>query len=166
MEGAILEPLSIRREPEAFDRAVNCCPRSPDSIAAFPSALQLALAHSEPARSRNWLLNRNPNVDSFSRSTATRVSQWFPFRAAASLGSNDTPGYWPKLRTWGTGLPNYQAGWFLLQNGEKALLFVTDWSRTVAVSTNSLRRTMYRFCMGTSLFPSAWSVLQNSPTQN
>jgi hypothetical protein len=55
---------------------------------------------------------------------------------ARRLTANDTPGYWPKLRTWGTGLPNYQAGWFQLQNGEKALLFVTDWSRTVVVPTS------------------------------
>ncbi len=31
-----------------------------------------------------------------------------------------------RTRTNGTGLPGYQAGWFKLQNGEKALVFVTD----------------------------------------
>jgi PH (Pleckstrin Homology) domain-containing protein len=34
--------------------------------------------------------------------------------------------YKPKWRTNGTGLPNYKAGWFRLQNGQKALLFVGD----------------------------------------
>jgi hypothetical protein len=48
------------------------------------------------------------------------------------LTARDTD-YSPKWRTLGIGLPNYHAGWYQLQNGEKALLFVTDWSRTVAV---------------------------------
>jgi hypothetical protein len=55
---------------------------------------------------------------------------------ARRLTANDTPGYWPKLRTNGIGLPNYLAGWFRLENGEKALLFVSDWSRTVLVPTH------------------------------
>src|SRR5262245_21628287 len=32
----------------------------------------------------------------------------------------------PTRRTMGTGLPGYRAGWFRLQSGEKALLYVTD----------------------------------------
>jgi hypothetical protein len=43
--------------------------------------------------------------------------------------------YRPKWRTMGTGLPGYQAGWFRLQNGEKALLFVTRGDRVVYVPT-------------------------------
>jgi len=34
--------------------------------------------------------------------------------------------YYPKWRTNGAGLPGYRAGWFKLNNGEKALLFVTQ----------------------------------------
>ena len=41
----------------------------------------------------------------------------------------------PKWRWWGTGLPGYQAGWFKLNNGEKALLYLTDRSRAVYVPT-------------------------------
>jgi hypothetical protein len=41
----------------------------------------------------------------------------------------------PKWRTMGIGLPGYKAGWFRLQNGEKALLFVTDSKRAVYVPT-------------------------------
>ncbi len=41
----------------------------------------------------------------------------------------------PKRRTFGTGLPGYAAGWFRLRNGEKALLFLTDWSRAVYIPT-------------------------------
>lgn len=41
----------------------------------------------------------------------------------------------PKLRTMGTGLPGYQAGWFRLQNNEKALLYVTDKRRVAYVPT-------------------------------
>jgi hypothetical protein len=43
--------------------------------------------------------------------------------------------YVPRWRTNGTGLPGYQAGWFKLANGEKALLFVTDPRRVVRVPT-------------------------------
>jgi hypothetical protein len=32
----------------------------------------------------------------------------------------------PAVRTNGTGLPGYQAGWFRLGDGEKALVFLTD----------------------------------------
>ena len=41
----------------------------------------------------------------------------------------------PRRRTFGTALPGYAAGWFRLQNGEKALLFLTDWSRAVYIPT-------------------------------
>jgi Bacterial PH domain len=41
----------------------------------------------------------------------------------------------PAVRTNGTGLPGYQAGWFRLVDGEKALLFLTDRTRAVYVPT-------------------------------
>ena len=47
------------------------------------------------------------------------------------------PALAPKLRTMGTGLPGYQAGWFRLKNGEKALLYLTDRSRAVYVPTTA-----------------------------
>jgi hypothetical protein len=53
---------------------------------------------------------------------------------ALDLGAD--PGEAPVARTNGTGLPNYQSGWFRLANGSSALLFVTDWSRAVLVPTN------------------------------
>lgn len=40
-----------------------------------------------------------------------------------------------RTRTNGTGLPGYQAGWFKLRNGEKALVFVTDLERVVYIPT-------------------------------
>lgn len=43
----------------------------------------------------------------------------------------------PSLRTMGTGLPGYRAGWFRLSNGEKALLYLTDDSRAVYVPTHA-----------------------------
>jgi hypothetical protein len=43
----------------------------------------------------------------------------------------------PRLRTLGTGLPGYQAGWFRLRNGEKALLYLTDRGRAVYVPTTA-----------------------------
>lgn len=41
----------------------------------------------------------------------------------------------PSWRTFGTGVPGYQAGWFRLRNGEKALLYVTDTTRVAYVPT-------------------------------
>jgi hypothetical protein len=54
---------------------------------------------------------------------------------ARRLSAQDTSGYRPAWRTNGIGLPSYQAGWFQLKNQRKALLFVTDWSRSVIVPT-------------------------------
>jgi hypothetical protein len=54
---------------------------------------------------------------------------------ARRLSALDTPGYWPAWRTNGIGLPSYQAGWFQLNNQRKALVFATDWSRSVIVPT-------------------------------
>jgi hypothetical protein len=45
--------------------------------------------------------------------------------------------YSPKWRTFGTGLPGYLAGWFKLQNGDKALLYVTDTSSVVRIPTRN-----------------------------
>ena len=47
------------------------------------------------------------------------------------------PALAPKWRTMGTGLPGYQAGWFRLRNGEKALLYLTDRTRAVYVPTTA-----------------------------
>lgn len=41
----------------------------------------------------------------------------------------------PKWRRIGTGLPGYQAGWFRLRNGDKALLYLTDRTRAVYLPT-------------------------------
>lgn len=49
------------------------------------------------------------------------------------LGSE--PDLTPVRRTLGTGLRGYQAGWFRLRNGEKALLYLTDRTRAVYVPT-------------------------------
>lgn len=43
--------------------------------------------------------------------------------------------YQPKWKTNGANFPGYSAGWFKLQNNEKALLFVTDRSRVVYIPT-------------------------------
>jgi hypothetical protein len=60
---------------------------------------------------------------------ALRVEQ------AKMLDLDTDPGYSPVARTNGTGLPDYQSGWFRLANGSSALLFVTNWSRVVRVPT-------------------------------
>jgi hypothetical protein len=51
------------------------------------------------------------------------------------INLNTETGYKPKWRTNGAGLPGYSAGWFKLQNNEKALLFVTDRSSVVYIPT-------------------------------
>jgi hypothetical protein len=43
----------------------------------------------------------------------------------------------PTWRRMGTGLPGYQAGWFRLRNGEKALLYLTDRTRAVHIPTTA-----------------------------
>jgi len=43
----------------------------------------------------------------------------------------------PKSRRIGTALPGYQAGWFRLRNGEKALLYLTDRTRAVYIPTTA-----------------------------
>lgn len=57
--------------------------------------------------------------------------------AARVLDIEAAPEYRPRSRSLGTALPGYQAGWFRLRNGEKALLFVTDWSSVVYVPTRN-----------------------------
>ena len=56
---------------------------------------------------------------------------------AARVDLQASPGLTPKRRTMGTGLPGYQAGWFTLQNGEKALIYLTDRTRAVYVPTTA-----------------------------
>ena len=46
-----------------------------------------------------------------------------------------SPELTPRRRTMGTGLPGYQAGWFRLRNGDRALLYLTDRSKAVYVRT-------------------------------
>jgi hypothetical protein len=41
----------------------------------------------------------------------------------------------PTSRRFGTGLPGYGGGWFRLANDERALVYLTDWSRVVHVPT-------------------------------
>jgi len=52
---------------------------------------------------------------------------------AKMLDLNAEREYQPRLRTNGIGLPGYNAGWFKLRNGKKALLFITDPSRVVYI---------------------------------
>ena len=58
-----------------------------------------------------------------------------PAPHAGSVDLQRSSEYVPRWRTNGTGLPGYQAGWFKLANGEKALVFVTDPRRVVRVPT-------------------------------
>ncbi len=79
----------------------------------------------EGLRIRGDLYGRLIPADQLRGETAKRVD----FVAAPELQ--------PRRRTMGTGLPGYQAGWFRLRNGEKALLYLTDRSRAVYISTSA-----------------------------
>jgi hypothetical protein len=57
--------------------------------------------------------------------------------AATRVDLEATPGLRPTRRTMGTSMPGYRAGWFRLRNGEKALLYLTDWSRAVYMPTTA-----------------------------
>ena len=57
--------------------------------------------------------------------------------AARIVDLANTPELQPGWRRMGTALPGYRAGWFRLRNGEKALIYLTETSRTVYVPTRS-----------------------------
>jgi hypothetical protein len=54
---------------------------------------------------------------------------------AKRVDFSQSPELTPGRRTMGTGLPGYQAGWFRLRNGDRALLYLTDRSKAVYVQT-------------------------------
>ena len=47
------------------------------------------------------------------------------------------PNLAPVIRTFGTGLPGYNTGWYRLRNGEKALLYLTNRSQAVYIPTTA-----------------------------
>lgn len=49
---------------------------------------------------------------------------------------DSTPEYAPRRRTFGTGVPGYSSGWFRLQKGEKALVYLTRRRDVVYVPTS------------------------------
>ena len=57
--------------------------------------------------------------------------------AARALDLRTEDALAPKFRTLGTAVPGYRAGWFRLRNKEKALLYVTDPSRVVYLTTTA-----------------------------
>jgi len=58
-----------------------------------------------------------------------------PNRWSSPHRSRREDGLQPKSRRMGTALPGYQAGWFRLRNGEKALLYLTDRTRAIYIPT-------------------------------
>lgn len=57
------------------------------------------------------------------------------FAEARRVDFGVSPELAPSWRTMGTGLPGYQAGWFRLKNGERALVYLTDKTRAVYIPT-------------------------------
>jgi hypothetical protein len=57
--------------------------------------------------------------------------------AARQVDLTVAPELAPARRTLGTGLPGYQAGWFRLRNGERALVYLTDRTKAVHVPTGA-----------------------------
>jgi hypothetical protein len=55
--------------------------------------------------------------------------------SARAVDLRTEPTLAPRIRTVGTATRGYQAGWFRLRDGEKALLYITDPSRVAYVPT-------------------------------
>ena len=73
------------------------------------------------------------------------ASKTFLLKSNKNIFSNNEPlildlshqkDYAPIIKTNGIVLPGYKAGWFRLTNKQKALVFVTDKSKVVYLSTN------------------------------
>jgi hypothetical protein len=57
--------------------------------------------------------------------------------AGKVVNLDDHPDIKPRIRTNGIGLPGYRMGWYRLVNGEKALLAVTSFDRTLYLPTHN-----------------------------
>ncbi|HJU69815.1 MAG TPA: PH domain-containing protein [Gemmatimonadaceae bacterium] len=57
--------------------------------------------------------------------------------AARIVDLANTPDLQPRWRTMGTAFPGYRAGWFRLRNGERALVYLTETSRTIYLPTRA-----------------------------
>jgi hypothetical protein len=55
--------------------------------------------------------------------------------SARAVDLRAEPDLAPRIRTMGTAVRGYQAGWFRLRDGEKALLYITDPARVAYVPT-------------------------------
>jgi hypothetical protein len=55
--------------------------------------------------------------------------------AARAVNLHTEPTLMPAIRTMGTAVGGYRAGWFRLRDGEKALVYVTDPTRVAYVPT-------------------------------
>ena len=55
--------------------------------------------------------------------------------SAREINLNQETDYRPQWKVFGTGLPGYQAGWFNLKNGNRALVYLTDYQQAVLVPT-------------------------------
>jgi hypothetical protein len=56
---------------------------------------------------------------------------------ARAINLRTEPALGPALRTLGTSIGGYKAGWFRLRDGERALLYVTDPTRVAYVPTTN-----------------------------
>jgi hypothetical protein len=91
-------------------------------LSFWPAATTIRLSQSELSIDRSIYGRTIP-------ASELRVSE------ARRLTVEDTA-FRPVRRTNGVGLPGYQAGWFDLRNGEKALLFVNDWTNALMIPTS------------------------------
>jgi len=111
-------------------------------IAAFVAVLMIGVVLLLIASARGASHSRFEISDSGLRLRGDLYGRFVP--ASAILGddvrvvsltaSNDLA---PRSRRAGTSVPGYQAGWFRLRNGEKALLYVTERERAVYVPTTA-----------------------------
>ena len=73
------------------------------------------------------------------------------------LNLNNDRGYNIKIRTNGIGLPNYYVGWMKLNNGNKALVYLTDKTNVVLIPTSD-----YDVLISTDDFTGITETLNNT----
>jgi hypothetical protein len=73
------------------------------------------------------------------------------------LDLNNDKDYNIKIRTNGIGLPNYHVGWMKLNNGNKALVYLTDKTNVVLIPTND-----YDVLISTDDFTGITDALNNA----
>jgi hypothetical protein len=107
----------------------------PIALVLLAAAVMLVTTALGPSRARYELSPQGLTLrgDIYGRRTITPAE--LRADSARIVDLDREPDLTPRLRTFGTALPGYRAGWFRLRNGEKALVSITDTHRVVYLPT-------------------------------